>query len=373
MLDNRESLTNTNTELSEIQSKIDKSIAPLAEVQGRINEAVAPLSEVTSKLKLDILYNNPAIEAMRQQISKVDLSAFKLQVSSRVLDAVKAFQQPISSAVSESIRKMMSMQPAITEVLRSPAMDWFRSLDFSPVLDALKNLHLDFDISERYKELNEIYLRTMYQSKWFPYAGWIAKVSLFREVNEIIATSREASKNRERRIDKAILSYYTTTEIRKIKKSWWKSDLDYCIKRTLGQAIEAYLRGEYALTISCLSTMWEGLIYVKANNVPSVERTRQKMEKTKKELKDLVVSNDYGLIFSDYFNDFIVSNCNTVKDVVDGVPNRHGAAHSWYKKYPNKKAALNAILLTDFIINLKPIERTEENDNGREVENALDQ
>ena len=40
---------------------------------------------------------------------------------------------------------------------------------------------------------------------------------------------------------------------------------------------------------------------------------------------------------SDHFNDFIVSNCNQVDDVVEGFPNRHGAAHSWYKKYPNKK------------------------------------
>ena len=66
------------------------------------------------------------------------------------------------------------------------------------------------------------------------------------------------------------------------------------------------------------------------------------------------------MIFSDYFNNFIVSNCNAVDDVVEGVPNRHGVAHSWYKKYPNKKATLNAVLLTDFIINLKPIEQTEE-------------
>ena len=77
---------------------------------------------------------------------------------------------------------------------------------------------------------------------------------------------------------------------------------------------------------------------------------------TKKELEDLTEANDYDKIFSDYFNTFIVSQCNKVDDVVDGVPNRHGVSHSWYHSYPSKKASLNAILLTDFIIGLEPLE-----------------
>lgn len=78
----------------------------------------------------------------------------------------------------------------------------------------------------------------------------------------------------------------------------------------------------------------------------------------KKELEDLTEANDYDKIFSDYFNTFIVSQCNKVDDVVDGVPNRHGVSHSWYHSYPSKKASLNAILLTDFIIGLEPLEGT---------------
>ena len=79
----------------------------------------------------------------------------------------------------------------------------------------------------------------------------------------------------------------------------------------------------------------------------------------KKELEDLIEANDYDKIFSDYFNTFIVSQCNKVDDVVDGVPNRHGVSHSWYHSYPSKKASLNAILLTDFIIGLEPLEGTQ--------------
>ena len=79
------------------------------------------------------------------------------------------------------------------------------------------------------------------------------------------------------------------------------------------------------------------------------------MEITKRELAELTKSNDYDRIFSDYFDQFIVSQCNKVDDVVDGVPNRHSVSHSWYHSYPNKKASLNAILLTDFIIHLEPL------------------
>lgn len=140
---------------------------------------------------------------------------------------------------------------------------------------------------------------------------------------------------------------------------WRESDLEPHIKRILGQALEAHLRGEYALCISSLATMWEGLIYIKANNATMQDRHRQRMEITKKELEDLTEANDYDKIFSDYFNTFIVSQCNKVDDVVDGVPNRHGVSHSWYHSYPSKKASLNAILLTDFIIGLEPLEGTQ--------------
>ena len=330
------------------------------ESQERIEIITAPLSRAFSAYKTNILFSSPMIEAMKQSVIHSAFENIKLQLSVPALNLAKQINISLRNSLTDSIRGVLDNYTSIVNVLRTPALDWFRSFDFTPITEALKNLQIDSDISRKYRELNEIYLQTMYETKWFPYAGWIADMSLFREVNEIISTSKGVSKNREKRIDKAILSYYTKTEIRGIKRLWRNTDLDFCIRKTLSQAIEAYLRGEYALTISCLSTMWEGLIYIKAKDVPPSERKRQRMDTTKQELQKLVEYNDYELIFSDYFNNFIVSNCNAVDDVVEGVPNRHGVAHSWYKKYPNKKAALNAVLLTDFIINLKPIEQTEE-------------
>ena len=84
------------------------------------------------------------------------------------------------------------------------------------------------------------------------YAGWTADITMTAEISDILATSRGASKRREKRIDKVILDYYDKNEIKFIKRIWRESDLEPHIKRILGQALEAHLRGEYALCISFL-------------------------------------------------------------------------------------------------------------------------
>lgn len=270
-----------------------------------------------------------------------------------LLRNLTAMIQPLQTSALQSLSRITSVYSELVKII-PPSIEWFQGFDFSSIFAPLIDINID---RQRLEELNAIYLMAMYECKWFPYAGYIADETLFETVDEIIATSCGISKRREKRIDNAILSYYTDKEVKSIKKTWWNSDLDYCLKKTLCQAVNSYLRKEYVLTISCLATMWEGLIYIKAHNVLPEERKRQKMDITKQNLSELAKSNNYDKIFSDYFNNFIVSQCNKVSDVVDGVPNRHGTSHSWYKKYPNKKAALNAILLTDFIINLKPIKQ----------------
>ncbi len=240
-----------------------------------------------------------------------------------------------------------------------PFVEWISTFDYSPLRQVIESLNIAAldSIRKRREELHRAYLQAMYDCEWFPYAGAMASLSLFREINEIIATSRGNSKRRKNRVDKAILSYYTPTVIKGIKRTWRNSDLEPYMKRMLCQAIEAHLRGEYILTITCLSTMWEGLIHYKTNVMG-----RRNCTKTKEDFVKLVQENDYAPIFSDYYENFIVSQVNTKADVIDGVPNRNGVSHGKYNKYPNKKASLNAILLTDFIIGLRPKELEEEDD-----------
>ena len=298
---------------------------------------------------------NPILEQMQLCSAAVVRG---MQSTTNVLAHYLQENQELIRSISTSVQAIAdSYNKTILAAVQSPIFDWISNMDLTPIQSILSDLQIIGDVSADYDELEETYLKTMMECKWFPYAAWAADLNLFAEISEIMATSRGVSKRREQRIDRAVLSYYDKDEIRYIKKSWRESDLEPHIKRILRQAIDAHLRGEYALTITSLATLWEGLIYVKANNSTMQERHKQPMSETKKELQTLTTANDYSEIFSDYFDKFIVSQCTKVGDLIEGVPNRHGAAHSWYQKYPNKKASLNAILLTDFIIKLEPIDQ----------------
>lgn len=107
------------------------------------------------------------------------------------------------------------------------------------------------------------------------------------------------------------------------------------LKKILGQAIEAHIRGEYALSIACLSTMWEGLIHHKLHITG-----RYSQKKTGQGLVALIEENNFDPVFGEFYEKLIVCDCNTVDEVVEGVPNRNGVSHSKYKKYPNKKSFL---------------------------------
>lgn len=276
------------------------------------------------------------------------------QISTGVTKIVQAFSSELAQTLANSVQNIsVNLGTAMIDALQSPAMKWLQSLDFSPMYRTLETLNEIFESREEFKAA---YLLAMYECKWFPYAGWLRDATLTSAVAEVMETSRGASKRREKRIDKLILAYYTPKRINAIRRSWRGLNIEAHVKKILCQAMDAHLRGEYALTISSLASMWEGMIYIKANNVPMHERHRQKMSITKKELAALTEANDYEQIFSDYFDNFIVSQCDGVDDVIDGVPNRHGVSHSWYRKYPSQKASLNAIMLTDFILRLEPLD-----------------
>lgn len=327
------------------------------------------LKVISERVIPQITLNTSTIDQIENiQVKKMSESLASFQINSGMVEAVKRLNDGISAILSNSIREIVNnLSSAIGTAIKSPMVEWLQSFDFSPIRNILEGLNFDNDLVNRYKEFKDVYLIAMYECKWFPYAGWIADFSLFSEVSEIISTSRGASKRREKRIDKVILSYYTKNEIKNIKRSWKQSDLESHIKKILGQAIEAHLRGEYALTITCLATMWEGLIH-KRTNVTG----RRNSNKTKEDFKELIGENDFKSIFFDYYENMIVSQCNTPDEVIDGVPNRNGVSHSKYKKYPNKKASLNAILLTDFIISLEPKKKVEEQESG-EIKNAFNQ
>lgn len=361
----------------EISSKLANSIHPMLKEQERIAAFTRPLGEIAainSGLTATMNFENPAIEALRSTslaleavihtppifdiprsiIEPVGLAAIKMStfyIDTSAFQVADSISKALSSSITASVQGILNnFSSALITAIESPFVKWLNSVDFSPLTRIWEDWDFDPSIEKRYDELNGIYLRAMYDAKWFPYAGWIANIELFAEVNGILNSSRGMSKRCEKRIDKAILSYYTKAEIKRIKKQWKASDLEPHIKKALGQTLEAYLRKEYALVIPSLATMWEGIIKSKIE-----ENTKQ----PKEDFKELVDKNGYDEVFSDFYNNMIIGTCYSIEDVVEGVPNRHGVAHSWYLKYPTQKAALNAILLTDFIINLKPKKKAE--------------
>lgn len=275
----------------------------------------------------------------------------------------------MSVSIGRMLNTMNTTSGLMTEIISSPALKWLKTFDLTPILSNLQlisNLKFDRKVLSRF---NHAYLESMYECKWFPYVGWTADIELVIEISDILATSRGLSKRRTQRVDKTVLDYYTKKETKRIKRKWNASDLELYIKKILGQALEAHLRGEYALTIACLATMWERLILQKYGL-----SGRRSQSKIKRDFAELIDQNDYEAIISDFYNNLIVSQCDTPDEVIDGVPNRNATSHGKYSKYPNKKASLNAILLTDFIISLEPKSNTAETENrqGKNTDSEQD-
>ena len=235
---------------------------------------------------------------------------------------------------------------------------WLQTVDFSPLIKILESIQsIGFDYN--YKEVNDVFLRAMFDAKWFPYAGWIANLKTMNAVLDVLDTSR-ASNNRIKRIDRLIFSYYNKEEINNFKRRWRQINLPSYMIGILVQSVQAYHRREYALTVSALSTLWEGIIQEKMNDA-SYRISR----KTRENLTKLIEENEFDKIFSSFCEEFIFYNCTKPEEVKPDVPGRHGIAHCWYDSYPNRKTALNAILFTDFLLGLKPLEKTEDEDNGQ--------
>lgn len=193
----------------------------------------------------------------------------------------------------------------------------------------------------------EYFLQEMAEANWFPAIGIIEDPALANNVAEIIQHTHHKSGNRMKKIDQVMLNYYTNDVIEKIRKSWNHLDVEPFVLRMLREAVKAHYRKEYALTICCLATLWERLIRNKAGKKGKVTSA-----KTKEFLTKMADADGFDPIVSNFYKDILTGRWNEDEDVIAGVPNKNAVSHSKYLKYPNRKASLNAILVTDFILNL---------------------
>ena len=359
----------------ELEDKFKKSLAPILHQQEQTQRIVNATN---------INIHTPALAAVKEFVDNNSIRAIPesiktFQLTSGVRSAMEAlrenseklalkvsmpsyqFEIPQLRAIEEMNKKIVSnLATGLTSLVQSPAIkqiqafssaigSWLQSIDFTPLISILKSIQtIGFD--HDYKEVHEVFLKAMLDSRWFPYAGWIADFRMVDAILEILDTSR-ASKNRIKRIDKLIFSFYDEEQLKNLKRGWRRLNLPSYMTRILIQSIQAYHRREYALTVSALTALWEGIIQEKAN-----DKSYRISRKTRDNLSKLIEENEFDKIFSSFCDEFIFYDCMKPEDVKPDVPGRHGIAHCWYETYPNRKVALNAILFTDFLLRLKPLE-----------------
>ena len=189
----------------------------------------------------------------------------------------------------------------------------------------------------------------MFEARWFPHAIHDASIELFENVTEVIDTTRQGSANRTKRLDRVFFAFYDKKTLDNLKRLWKNNnDIPAHNKKIATQAINAYHRKEYALTISALMTLWEGIIATKLGQEGDYRVSRR----TRENIATLNEENDVSDIVTQFCQECIFYNCNSPEQVIDDVPGRHAIAHAWYSKYPSRKSALNAILFTDFLFEL---------------------
>lgn len=357
-------LQETKVQADLLKSKIEDLVEPNPATQALIQHKDAldacirdlpltriepPISQIAQlqESKPELFEPNPAVKAIAQQNRWDNLAGLQRFVTrfSEVVGTVGKIgvdivNSPLITGLGKVAVKLEQAEPAIMQFLRNLAQ--------SPIVRFLEKLATV--IPDR-KRFNHLYLKTMYDARWFPYTGDSQEVDpdFLADILDILDHTR-VSNSRTKQLDKLIFSRYTKTKIEDMRKSWRKTGLPNCKVRILNEAVRAYHRKEYATTVNNLITQWEGLIQEKVNDT-SFRVSR----KTRENLEKLVESNGHDEIVASFCKEFIFYKCESQAEVKKDVPGRHGIAHSWYDRYPNRKIALNAILFTDFLIKLDPL------------------
>lgn len=343
-----------NIEMSNELCSASQPLFQLSEDIHRMWETICSTVKTTEQIfaaqqnLCDEVYS-PAMQQMIQELTSIPLFFINTDRSSMLMELQSLIK---SDALRTSMMSVQRMCDSITAKHDSLANKWFQSFDYSPFFESLRELSIPGINPEKIKK---IYFREMYDAHWFPEAILYADMRLTIDIIKIIGGTRK-SKNRVKKIDGAIYEYYKKHELENIKKEWSKLGLSECLMRILRQTVNAYYRKEYAVTVIVLSTQWEDIICKKAH-----DNGRKTTKTTKKYFSKLLARNGYTMIFKSYYDDYIMYNCNSSKDTIVDVPGRHSAAHGFYASYPTRKAALNAILFTHFLLKLEPLEEDKPN------------
>lgn len=192
-------------------------------------------------------------------------------------------------------------------------------------------------------------VKALYDAGWCPFIYDDSPYSAVIGLNEILIHTKPDTKSRRQKIDRLVFDYFDDGYIKWLKQNWKDDSASVRLKRTLRHVLEAYMKKDYGIPVVVLSTLWEGLI-------KDIDELQDKpgSKKLKESVHNLVTKNEYPEALAEFYDNLVMYRCEKQGDVKDDAPGRHFVAHGlWYKNYPTKKAALNAILFTEFLFELK--------------------
>lgn len=309
-------------------------------------------TNIDSLVKANAALTSPVVDAVLKQASMI--SAHTRPLTERILKGT-TMRSAMSSTLTKLAQNFTSNLTVLSNAVQS-MLGVFGKIDYSPLWN-IQSLIQSFDFSKYRKELDDIYLQELAKAKWFPVEVTALHMDFFANILDVLDHTKPNSKNRVKKLDKVFFDFYDDKTINQMQHNWSRLDVELHIKRILKDAVYAYSCGRYALTVSALVPLWQGIIQEKAKGFQEAKTDN----KTKDEFKLLITQNDCNSFVQYYFDEYVFYPCYSIEDVKDDVPGRNSVCHSWYNRYPTKKTALNAIIFTDFLLELEPINKEKTN------------
>lgn len=189
---------------------------------------------------------------------------------------------------------------------------------------------------------NNLYEEFLYGCHWHPAMGLYLDFALTKEILAIKNCESDFDKAIPK-VDEIVFRYYSDELVEKLLAGWSQYIADYRYK-ILSEAIKAYFRHEYALTLCTFCCLWSNII----NQIVTSNET--KIEDARRNYKQISEESSW---YYKFFDNQIYYDCRSYDSIKDDVPGRNALAHGYFKSYPSKKAALNAIIFTDYLFRLR--------------------
>ena len=219
----------------------------------------------------------------------------------------------------------------------------------SPILEAVLSIHPDELFWRAYQRKC---LHALMDARWSPSLLFDLPEQEMILLNKILVKEMPPEKRVEA-IDRFVFRRFGRDYIAEILKDWATLPIPSCVSRLMCEAVKAYRRKEYGLVVHSLPVQWEGIVKQKAS-LP--ERVRSSVLKAA--VEKLISENSCPKILYTFYDEFVMYQCDTSADYIPDVPGRNAIAHGWFPEYTSRKAALNAILFTDFLLPLDRLEET---------------